>query len=263
MAVAADAGKEQSMAGVSDMAEDQRDGQPDFATIPRARLEKMASAGREVMECYRVLSKVNLNVVGEILREQGTFYEWDHYPKGDIYDSETHSQYYYHAHRGATGEHGHFHTFLRKKGMPDGIKPIAHEGEVDWPEGDDVITHLIAISMDKHGYPTHLFTTNRWVTGENWFGADDVLRMVDHFEMDHAQPSWPTNRWLSAMLALFHPQIEHLLRLRDEAIADWSRQHQGSDVFEDRELEITSIMPISVDTQIEQIELALEKPGLS
>ncbi len=249
------------MADVSDISEDQRNEQPDFATIPRERLQRMAAAGREVMECYRVLSKANLNVVGEILREQGTFYEWDHYPKGDIYDSETHSQYYYHAHRGATGEHGHFHTFLRKKGMPAEIEPIAHKGEVDWPEGDDVITHLIAISMDKLGYPTHLFTTNRWVTGENWFEAGDVLRMVDHFEMDHAQPSWPTNRWLSAMLILFQPQIAHLLRLRDEAVADWGEKHQGNDVFEDRDLEITSIMPISVDQQIEQIESALERPA--
>ncbi|MCH7600783.1 MAG: hypothetical protein IH973_13595, partial [Myxococcales bacterium] len=35
--------------------------------------------------------------------------EWDHYPKGDIYDHGSHSQYFYHAHptelRG--GEHGH------------------------------------------------------------------------------------------------------------------------------------------------------------
>ena len=28
--------------------------------------------------------------------------------------------------------------------------------------------------MDQKGFPTHLFTTNRWVTGEHWYGAADV-----------------------------------------------------------------------------------------
>ena len=230
-----------------------------FDGLSRDRLELMAAAGAEIIECYRVLAKVELNVVGEVLREQGTFYEWDHYPKGDVYDNETHSQYYYHAHRGALGEHGHFHTFLRAKGMPEEIKPVAYAGDAEWPEGDDVITHFIAISMDKHGYPTDLFTTNRWVTGENWFAAADVIAVVDRFKIDHAQPSWPTNRWLSAMLVLFRPQIEQLLHERDAALAAWQEQHPDGDVFEDRDFEITSIMAISVDPQIDKIDAALAR----
>ena len=81
-------------------------------------LEEMWSAGQQVLNCYRVLAKSNDNIVGELLKGQGTFYEMDHYPPGDVFDSETNSQYYYHAHRG--GEHGHFHTFLRSDGMPAG-----------------------------------------------------------------------------------------------------------------------------------------------
>lgn len=227
--------------------------------LPRDRLLAMAAAGREVVECYRVLDKVNLNIVGEVLREQGTFYEWDHFPKGDVYDHDTHSQYYYHAHRGATGEHGHFHTFVRRDGMPDGIEPVPHVGDGEWPEGDDVIAHLAAISMDQHGYPTHMFTTNRWVTGESWFVADDVILTIDSFRIDHAKPSWPTNRWISAMMALFHPQVAHLLRARDKAVADWRSKNPEVDVLEDRDLEVTSIMPISVDDQITKIDAALQR----
>jgi hypothetical protein len=150
-----------------------------------------------------------------VLRGHGTFYEWDHYPPGDVYDQETHSQYYYHTHpvelRG--GEHGHFHTFLRPKGMPKGVRPI---------------------SMDRAGYPTRLFTTNRWVTGEAWYDAEGVIRMLDRFEIDHARPSWPTNRWVTGMIRLFRPQIAALIHERDQGVARWAAQHPGENVYEDR-----------------------------
>ena len=70
----------------------------ELADLPTERLEDMAAAGAEVLEVYRLLRKSGDNVVGEVLRGQGEFYEWDHFPKGDVYDPETHSQYYYHAH---------------------------------------------------------------------------------------------------------------------------------------------------------------------
>lgn len=230
-----------------------------FDDLSVKRLERMAAAGAEVIECLRVLAKVNLNVVGEVLREQGTFYEWDHYPKGDVYDSESHAQYYYHAHRSELGEHGHFHTFLRTKGMPGALAPVAYSGETEWPKGDDVLSHIIAIPMDKFGYPTDLFTTNRWVTGENWFAAADVIAMIDHFAIDHASPSWPTNRWITAMVALFRPQIELLLGQRDVALDAWRAKHPDGDAFEDREFEIASHLPISIDRQIELIDAALAR----
>ncbi len=186
----------------------------ELADLPTERLEDMAAAGAEVLEVYRLLRKSGDNVVGEVLRGQGEFYEWDHFPKGDVYDPETHSQYYYHAHpaelRG--GEHGHFHTFLRPKGMPSTIAP-APLADYAPPEGDnDALSHLIAISMDQYGYPIRLFSTNRWVTGEVWYAADDVIAMLDHFHMDLAYPSLPANIWITAMLRLFRPDIEELVR---------------------------------------------------
>ena len=50
--------------------------------LDRAELQEMLEAGREVLECYRVLRKTNDNVVGELLRDVETFYQWQHYPKG-------------------------------------------------------------------------------------------------------------------------------------------------------------------------------------
>ena len=48
--------------------------------------------------------------------------------------------------------------------------------------------------MDSTGLPIRLLSTNRWVTGEAWYRADDVCKLLDLFEIDHAQPSWPVNR---------------------------------------------------------------------
>ena len=224
--------------------------------LPRERLERMDAAGAEIRECYRVLQKVGANVVGEILKGESTFYEWDHYPEGDVYDDDSHAQYYYHAHRPDPQEHGHFHTFIRRRGIPAEIRP-AEAGGAAAPGGEDSICHLIAISMDGRGYPTHLFTTNRWVTGETWYRAEDVIRLIDCFVIDHAHPSWPANRWITAMLALFRPQIEALLRERDACIERHRAEHPGADPFEDRELEITSMLAISVEAQIEQVQKAL------
>lgn len=229
----------------------------DFGQLPRARLEAMQTAGAEVLECLRVLDKAQLDLVSEVLRGQGTFYELEHYPTDDVFDRDTHAQYYYHAHRGMSGEHGHFHTFLRAPGMPAGMAPVAYSGGEAWPAGDDAISHLIAISMDAFGRPLGLFAVNRWVSGEAWYPGEEVIRMLDRFAIDHAFPSWPVNRWIGAMLQLFRPQVEALLRHRDAVVEAWRCAHPDSDVFEDRRLEITGEFAIGIDAQIAAVTAAL------
>ena len=219
-------------------------------------MENPIQAAKEIIECYRVLQKSNGNVVGEILGQSGEFLQWDHYPKGDVFDPETHSQYYYHAHppvgREIPQEHGHFHCFLRKEGMPSNVSPLVLPNESDTNQAD--LSHLIAISMDKHGFPTGLFTTNRWVTGEAWYPANDVIQMLDHFDIDHAWPSWPTNIWLTNIVKLFKKEIVTLIQDRDKTIAAWQETHPDSDVLEDRSLEITSYLSISVEEKIDELE---------
>jgi len=230
-----------------------------FAVLGRERLEAMLDAGREVRDCMRVLAKSGGNVVAELLRDTATFYEWDHYPKGDVYDRATHAQYYYHAHpeKERPGEHGHFHTFLRPAGMPRGIKPLPAAGAPP-AEPNAALSHLIAIGMDRFGAPVALFTTNRWVTDETWYRAEDVIRMLDFFEIDLAQPSWPVNRWIGAMIPLFRPQIEWLVKKRDEALAAWHKKKPRANVYEDRGLDVASEMAIDVERQIAAVEQALE-----
>ena len=185
------------------------------------------------------------------------------YPTGDVYDHESHAQFYYNAHpqelRG--GEQGHFHTFLRANGIPDGMRPLALPDYENPADPNDDLTHLIAVSMNPVGLPVCLFSTNRWVTGETWYRADDVCALVDRFEIDHAQPSWPVNRWVTALLQLFHPQVVALIRARDERVKEWTAEKDTDNAYEDRDLEITAVADISVDDQIAAVQTALDVKG--
>lgn len=228
---------------------------PAVASIDSTQRQRMLAAAQDIRECYRVLEKGGLNVVGEVLRGQGEFIELEHYPHDDVFDNESHSQYYYHSHRPEAGEHGHFHTFLRAAGMTEGTQPIHYPQATDaWPEGDEAISHLIGIAMDAWGYPIGLFATNRWVTGESWYTAEDAIAMLDRFVVDHAAPSWPVNRWISAMLVLYRPHAEALLRHRDEVVAAWQAANPGMDIFEERRLDVTGYIPIDVDEITAQLE---------
>jgi len=215
---------------------------PELARLPSARLAAMRSAGEDILECYRVLRKGGLNVVGEVLRGRRVFREYDHYPKQDVYDRETHAQYYYHAHRGLPGEHGHFHTFLREPA----------------PQGEDSVAHLVAISMDAYGYPIGLFVPNRWVAGDKWYPAADLAPLLARFRIDHAWPSWPVNRWITAMLVLFAPHIEQLFQVRDETIEAWREQLPADDPLECRELDILAHMPIAVEDTLGELRRLMQ-----
>ena len=95
------------------------------------------------------------------------------------------------------------------------------------------------------------------------YKAEDVIVMLDYFKIDHAHPSWPVNLWISAMLVLFRPQIETLIRQRDQVIAGWECRYPGVDVYEDRELELTSYTSINVEQQIKRVVAAIEKRGMA
>ena len=82
--------------------------------------------------------------------------------------------------------------------------------------------------------------------------------MIDLFYIDHASPSWPMNRWVTAMMRLFKPQIIELLLERDRTVEDWQKRDPDGNVYENRELDITSHCRISVKEQIGQVNAALQ-----
>lgn len=248
----------------------------DFARLERAALEAMAAAGGEVLACRRLLAGAGGTAVSEALGGAPDAVEWNHYPAGDVYDPQSHAQYFYHLHpaaQRAPGEHGHFHAFLRPRGMPPGTRPLIMPelAIADAPAAppapqpnqgadNDEFSHLAAIAVDAAGEPVRLFTTNRWVTGETWYAAADVAAMLDRFIIGLARPSPPLNRWITALFALFRPQLVELVHARDRAVMSFRRRRRGKvHVFEDRRLEVTSAVDIDVDDQIRRVALALEQ----
>jgi hypothetical protein len=257
----------------------------DFARLSRAALEAMAAAGRALIECQRAMIAAGTSPLAAALQGAESVDEWRHYPDGDVYDSASHAQYFYHAHpageRSASGgdEHGHFHTFLRARGMPPGVSPLlmpefavannpaapkaplmpsAPQSAAGEPA--DPWSHLVAIALDAAGGPLRFFTTNRWVTGETWYPAADVARMLDRFAIADGPPAPLLNRWITAMLALYRPQLAALLAQRDAAVMDWRRRRRAKvHVLDDHRLEVTSVLPIDVEAQIVQIDAMLRR----
>ena len=68
--------------------------------------------------------------------------------------------------------------------------------------------------------------------------------------------TWPTNRWIGAMIRLFRPQIRWLVEERDAAVAVWQAGNPDSVVYEDHGFEVPSVMDISVENQIRRVREA-------
>ncbi len=231
-----------------------------LAALGPGPLQAMRTAAAESIECRRVLAKTGDTVISELMRGEGPLAPWKHFPAGDVYDPEYHAQYYYHRHpehERADGEHGHFHSFLRGPGMPGGLAP-ADPGALRRPP-EEIVCHLIALAVDEDGQPARLFTVNAWVTGETWFRAEDVIAMLDGFVIDHARPSWPVNRWLTALLRLFRPDVVELIRERDRVLAAAARGRPEAEVLADRGLEVLSSRAIDLDRRAAQVDQALRR----
>jgi hypothetical protein len=242
--------------------------------VNRSEIAPMVSAAAVIGDCRRELAARNRNIVTEVMGDCPAS-EWRHYPDGEVYDPKSHAQYFYHTHSvrdWPIREHGHFHTFLRADGMPVGTAPLilpeiaVADAPALPPQAPPLkhgvkeeVSHLVAIAVDPRGEPIRLFTTNRWVTGETWYRADDVIGMLDRFAIVDVKPSETLNRWVSAVLGLFRPQIVAALRMRDENIMAWRRRHRTY-VFEDAALEITSSLDISLEAQLAFLDRVRSEP---
>lgn len=209
--------------------------------------EELADAAAEVVDCMRVLAKSGSSLVLEALGGRD-FVQLDHYPPGDIIDLETGSQAYFHAHPPSPAreaDFGHFHCFLRPPALAAGARALDLPGNTGDRPVEAQTCHLAALSMDRYGRPTALFTTNRWVTDETLYDAETLIEALPRFALDLARPSWPLNRWLTAMVTLYRDDIADLLRQRDQALAATGP--------EDRAVEVLSRRPVDLDARLAEV----------
>ena len=193
-------------------------------------------AAREARFCEAIRAKTADNVLLETLRGAPSVEAWTHYPPGDVYDRDSGAQWYYHCHSPATDarEHGHFHCFVR----PSGDKGPVH--------------HLVAVGVDPYGKLIRLFTVNHWVVGDDWLDAEGTLPLLERFDAELARPSYLVNRWLTAILRLYHSEIAELIRKRDATLAGHAAPPE-TEVREDRGLEVTSELEVDLMATARQL----------
>jgi len=216
--------------------------------LPRSKLLAMYAAAGEATACLAAMAERGINPTTEAINGASAVEEWAHFPPSDTVDPATYSRVYYHAHSAderVPGEHGHFHTFVHTADA---------DGKID---ARSPFAHLIGISTDASGSLIRLFTVNRWVTDETWFDAEAVCSLLDRFDLTSTESSNDLNRWVQAIMRMFRPQIEYLIRSRDPTVAAFRDAHPDEDVFENRALRVTSEMPVDFLAQIRAIELAL------
>ncbi len=108
---------------------------------------------------------------------------------------------------------------------------------------------LLCISLNAKGVPTALFTVNRWVTGDHLLSAATTLRLISGFTVQ-ATNGLRISKWLTALLAIFWSQIEHLLIERDKTLLGLASSCREAGLLEDESVELLSSVPIDIDQQI-------------
>lgn len=212
-------------------------------------LLSMHNAGIEAIKWQNLLGKVDATVISDVVKDFDDFFIGKRYPHDESVDLESQCSYFYHSHR--PNEHGHFHVYFSNKDILSQFEPLSKWGK------KNNNTHLVAISMHPDGEPIGLFIPNQWVTKDLWYKAEDMIKMLGYFEINHPYPSWPSNQWLNQMFKLFRPQLESLLYSRDAYI------HQSGQPIEklrkNKKVEIIDYIPISINDQLDTIEAVLDE----
>ena len=218
---------------------------------PLTRIEAAQTVIKTITQMAQEQKPLMLRVVPE---EGATF--WTHYPKNDARDKFCKSRWYYHVHAPGNrdiDEHGHFHLFLHRTQLPEGLEP-----KIWPPQGEDAkahVTHLITLSIDTNGIPRSWFTVNRFVTNEFLYPADVMIEHLPDFNVDHTNQDDLVNRFVTAMVALYRDEIAVLLRERDLRHAELEAEF-GEDAYNPKSgVEVLSQIPIDLDAKLSSLEL--------
>lgn len=242
----------------------------DLSGVSDDQIRLMQQGVEEMLSALTEAGEAGYHVLMNVLASRGEepFMQWEHYPPNDVQDKDTGTIWFYHAHgeneiARPWNENGHFHLFRYTEMVRQGAKPIALPENPDFEKGG--LCHLVAVSFDPNGLPVRIFTTNRWVAGEWMYPAEDVIPLLDGFEIKSDDaingPEFQlTSRWLSALLKLYRPQIEWALRERDKKITELKAQDEN--YAENHDIEVLSAVEFDLAGQIDAIEAEAAKRGL-
>lgn len=197
------------------------------------------NAVQDMLSVHAHYAQRGLGLAQAALAGSPRFVRWAHYPHNDVDDVAHGSRFFYHAHEPdemLPNEHGHFHVFART-----GNQRTKHNAR-DAHRYAHLYAHLIGVSIDARGTPLRLFTTNQWVTGEDWAHASDVSRVLQRFQLQTAGRLAPVARWLNGLVQFYAESIQRLLNERDARLQKHAQRHRQTlaQAHADRRLHITS-----------------------
>lgn len=216
---------------------------PQRATVRRYR------AAESLVQVQAAYARQGKSIALAAMAGSHRFMEWNHYPAFDLRDEAAGTIAYYHAHAASdrpVNEHGHFHLFVSS-----GSKRPDASG----------YSHLVGISVNARGEAFRLFTTNRWVTDEDWLPATHIVPRLAGFRLATAGRLAPVARWLTAMTCIYAADIGALLEQRDAVVESHARAEGKEAVLASKELQVLSQQMIDVPKRLLQIEEALDSAG--
>ena len=223
---------------------------PDWEQFDDQELLKICNAGNQARHWTNVLRKTDETPLSSLLYGVETVEDDMEYPSQTVQDFESGSQYYFHSHSDRNGEFGHLHTYVLESGIPKGIRGHSPATLGDHSNKFRTHSHLVAIVINKSCMPQSMFTINHWSSQEAQYSLQNLEKILDCFDISHAWPSYPSNRWMSALLRLFKPQIMHLFAEREAHLAALDTEGRETPAAEDYDLEVTSQAEISVADQL-------------
>lgn len=161
-----------------------------------------------------------------------------HFPVDDVIDRRSGAQFFLHTHDGATHGFAHIHCFVRLPGASFGA------------DRDTVMTHIVAVSVDPCGWPRELLAVNQWVTDEAWQPAGATVALIDRFDFAARSAHARAGRWLASVLQVHRPEIEHVLKLRDQRLQRALDRHPNRNVLTDRRMEVLASQRIDLKQRL-------------
>jgi hypothetical protein len=180
---------------------------------------------RRLVELLRDLDARGVAVI-DLIRGAQPLEPWRLYPgEYGVFDRRTRCQFYFHTHPESGHEAGHFHTVRL---FPDHT------------------AHVVAISVDKRGWPQALFTVNLWATGDTEEPPERLKQFARRFRVDEHHGPREVVRFVNLVYQTFRGEIEALQDAKAAAIRAYRDRYPERDPFEDRTFEVLSRVEIDV-----------------
>lgn len=204
------------------------------AGISISQQERRAAAA-DLMQAVQQLAEQGESILSVLMGACAQPREYQHFPADDARGKGY--RYFYHGHADMPrhwGEHGHFHLFAE----PDPGR----------------LTHLVGLSVDARGMPIRAFTTNRWVTDEQWAPAEQVLARLRQFDARASQASPLVSRWLQCAVTLFWPRLRRIIVARDTRLAAMAAGGSRPNLLEDRRMHVLTATRLSLADEVLELD---------